>query len=150
VIWRRLLAVAAVALAVALVLTRCVPQDADAETYREQARLTLGAAVSEVATVRLALQTSQRGDNLAPYAEITVRRSEDNLATTIDVFRALRPPRSLDALAATTSELLSRADDLVVAARVCVERSAGAACPDLGADLGRAAARLERAEGRLP
>jgi hypothetical protein len=147
---RRLLAVAAVVLAAVLVLTRCVPQDTDAQTYREQARLTLGTALSEVATVRLVLQTAQRGDILAPYAEMTVRHSEDNLGTTIDAFSSLRPPAALDGLAASTSDLLSRADDLVVAARVCVERSTGAGCPGLGGDLGQVATRLDQAEGRLP
>jgi hypothetical protein len=146
----RLLSVAAVLLAAALVVTRCVPQDPDAETYREQARLTLGTALSEVATVRLTLGTARRGRILPPYAEITVRRSEDNLATTIDAFTSLRVPPALDGVWTATSDLLSRADDLVVEARMCLEHSSGAGCPGLDGLLAQVAARLERAEGRLP
>jgi hypothetical protein len=146
---RRLLALAAVVLAALLIVGRCVPQDPDVETYREQARLTVGTALSEVATVRLTLRAAQRDRMFESYAEITVRRSETTLSTTIDSFTSMRPPASQDALATATSDLLSHADDVVTEARVCVERSAGADCPDLGHVLGRVAAQLEQAEGRL-
>jgi len=52
---RRLGAQAALVLAVALVVGRCVPKTPDVEIYREPTRLNLGTAVSEVGTTRLTL-----------------------------------------------------------------------------------------------
>ncbi len=106
-----------------LMLVGCTPQTADTDTYRDSAHVAVSDALSEVASTALVLRQRADGQVWEAYAVTTVRTSEQAVATVADGFLTLQPPPSSDDVASRTSDLLSRSQDLVTAARVALMRS---------------------------
>ena len=136
-------------LLVATLLSACVPASPDADTYDDKAAQTLGAAVSDVRTVALLMETSYDGRMLRPTALAQMRHSEDALDTATTAFTELHPPPSRDRLYTRVSTLLGDAGDLVAEARVALERSEEGSFPDIADRLTRLAGDLEKAEEQV-
>lgn len=140
--------VLAAALAAAL-LGGCVPASPDVDTYDDKARLTLGAAVSDVRTVQKLLETLYDDRMLRQTAIAQMRYSEKSLGTATTAFIELNPPPQRDRLTKRMSTLLGDAEDLLDEARTAIERYARARYPALADDLDTIAKDLEELEGRV-
>lgn len=136
-------------LLVVLLVTGCVPASPDVDTYRDKAAVTLGAAVSDVTTVRLLLEMSYDGRMLRPTALTQLRYSEGALGTAIDAYTELNPPPQLDGLFKRSSTLLGDASDLVAEARIAIERQQVDRYPGLAEELRKIGSQLEQLEGRV-
>lgn len=131
------------------IATKCVPASPDAATYDEQARLTLGTAVSEVRTVRTILQTLYDDRMLRPTAIAQMRYSETSLDTATSGFVQLNPPRERDRMTRRLTTLLGDAGDLLATARIAIERSDRSRYPGLISELDTTATTLEELEERV-
>ncbi|HEU4511958.1 MAG TPA: hypothetical protein VFR87_02520 [Nocardioidaceae bacterium] len=140
--------VLAAALAAAL-LGGCVPASPDVDTYDDKARLTLGAAVSDVRTVQKLLETLYDDRMLRQTAIAQMRYSEKSLGTATSAFIELNPPPQRDRLTKRMSTLLGDAEDLLDEARTAIERYDRARYPALADDLDTIAKDLEELEGRV-
>lgn len=140
--------VLAAALAAAL-LGGCVPASPDVDTYDDKARLTLGAAVSDVRTVQKLLETLYDDRMLRQTAIAQMRYSEKSLGTATTAFIELNPPPQRDRLTKRMSTLLGDAEDLLDEARTAIERYDRARYPALADDLDTIAKDLEELEGRV-
>lgn len=140
--------VLAAALAAAL-LGGCVPASPDVDTYDDKARLTLGAAVSDVRTVQKLLETLYDDRVLRQTAIAQMRYSEKSLGTATTAFIELNPPPQRDRLTKRMSTLLGDAEDLLDEARTAIERYDRARYPALADDLDTIAKDLEELEGRV-
>ena len=121
----------------------------DAPGYREQASLTLGSAVSEVATARLVLAELADGDTFRQAALTQLRYSEEALGSATQSFTSLNPPASTDPVRRESSTLLGDAEDLLAEVRIAVHRHDADSYPGLVDDLGRLASQLEGLESRV-
>lgn len=133
----------------AALLSGCVPASPDVDTYDDKARLTLGAAVSDVRTVQKLLETLYDDRMLRQTAITQMRYSEQSLGTATSAFTELNPPPRRDRLTKRMSRLLGDAGDLVDAARTAIERYHRARYPGLAQDLDEVAKALEKLEGRV-
>lgn len=140
--------VLAAALAAAL-LGGCVPASPDVDTYDDKARLTLGAAVSDVRTVQKLLETLYDDRMLRQTAIAQMRYSEKSLGTATSAFIELNSPPQRDRLTKRMSTLLGDAEDLLDEARTAIERYDRARYPALADDLDTIAKDLEELEGRV-
>lgn len=119
---RRATAAVLVMVGTAALATGCAaPTTSDAEV-RRQARLSVEAALSEVATVDLAARTQLRGDSFWGSTDVTVTASEGAVATVEQTFTSRQPPRTSGPLWSRTGEALGRAADLVTDVRLAVRR----------------------------
>lgn len=121
----------------------------DASGYREQARLAVGTALSEVRTAELLLRAEDDGKTLGGYPTTVLGSSGDSLATTESSFSSLLPPVGEDRTGARTSELLHRAGEDVGAATLAQHRDERASYPALVHRLERTATELERWQEEL-
>jgi len=136
--------------AVVLALTAgCVPASPDANTFRDQAGLTVGAGVSEVATVRMSLHALARRRTSSAAALVAFRYSEKGLATAAQSFTALNPPIGEDRLYYQVDTLLDDAADLLARARIAVERGRIHQYGELVDQLGRLGQELETVEKQV-
>ncbi|HET6560838.1 MAG TPA: hypothetical protein VFG72_03105 [Marmoricola sp.] len=117
--------------------------------YRKQASLTLGTAVSEVATVRLVLSELADGDTFRPAALTQLRYSEETLGSAAQSFGSLNPPAPADPVHQKTSTLLGNAEELLATVRIAVHRRHTDAYPGLVDDLKKVGSRLEELERRV-
>lgn len=124
----------------------CTPQTADTDTYRDSAHVAVSDALSEVGTTALVLRQRSDGRLWEAYAVTTVRTSEQAVATVADGFSTLQPPDTMDDVESRTSDLLSRAQDLVTASRVALMRSDRTAYAGLLSKLEALATDLSSAE----
>jgi hypothetical protein len=132
-----------------LLVSGCVPASPDADTYRDKTAVTLGAAVSDVATVERLLQMSYDGRMLRATALTQLRYSDGALGTATDAYTELNPPPRLDGLYERSSTLLGDAGDLVAEARIAIERREVDRYPDLADELKKIGSQLEKLEGRV-
>lgn len=107
---------------VALLLTGCVPQSPDQDTFRDRSELAIEQTVSAVESTRLVLRLLMRDDMLTNYAEIAVHDTQDSLSAASGGYDALNPPRELDQLYSSTSTLMSDASSAVTDTRIAVAR----------------------------
>ncbi len=113
-----------VVLAVAgVVLSQCTPANPDAPTYQDRTALTLGAALSDVATVQRVLKNLEDDRIFRTTALAQVRASGDSLDSNAGAFSQVNPPQQLHGLYTRTSSLLSDASDSVTEARLAIERN---------------------------
>jgi hypothetical protein len=73
----------------------CVPANPDDDTYEGKVAVTLGGALSEVATVQKILETLHEGRLLRPTAVAQMRYSQDSLDTNAGAFNQVNPPPDL-------------------------------------------------------
>lgn len=132
-----------------LALAGCVPASPDADTYDDKVLLTVESAISETRTVGMLVRTLADGEMPRPVVVAQLRLSEDGLDTATGALTELNPPPRRDRLADEVDTLLQNAGDLLVQARVAVEREDAASYPRLVRDLEALARRLERVEARL-
>ena len=132
-----------------LLLAGCVPASPDVGTYRDKAAVTLGAAISEVATVELVLETSSDGRMLRPAARTQLRYSEEALDTATGAFTELNPPAQLDGLFLRSGTLLDEASDVVAEARIAIERREVERYAALAKELKQLGTTLASLEGRV-
>jgi hypothetical protein len=109
-------------LVVVFLVSGCVPASPNVDTYDDEAMRTAGTAVSEVRTVERLLELLEQDRILRPTVVAQMRYSEDALATTTTSFSGLNPPEARDPLADRLGGLLDQAEQLVMDARVAVER----------------------------
>jgi len=127
----------------------CVPASPSPATYEDKAAMTLGSALSEVATTRMALRQLDRRHMFRTTTLVLFRYSEDNLGTASKAFGELNPPPTDDRLHDRTSTVLSDAQDLLAQARIAVERDRVSEYPRLLKDLTRMHARLDTFEKQV-
>jgi hypothetical protein len=131
------------AVLVVLLLAGCAHPVGPARTYgayEGKARTTLEGALSNVQTVRLAVDALERGSSFGPYTSSVVSDAEESLDKLQGTFDSIQPPdRRADGLRAGVDALLRDALDDVSAVRIAVRRSDR---PDLG-DLAVRAAELQ-------
>jgi hypothetical protein len=120
-----------------------------AADYREQASLTLGTAVSEVATVRLVLAELAEGDTFRQSALTQLRYSEESLGSATQSFGSLNPPPSTDHVQQASSRLLGNAEELLTEVRIAVHRRRTDTYPELVDDLRKIGTQLEDLESRV-
>jgi hypothetical protein len=115
-----------VLLAGAWVLSSCVPHPVGPartlSTFQGKATTTAESALSEVQTVRLAVDTAERGRTFRPYLSVLVSEAEEGIAKVQGTFSSIQPPGTeADALAGELDELLTsalaHARDVRIAAR---------------------------------
>lgn len=133
----------------ALVLGGCVPANPDAATYEQKTALTLGGALSEVATVQQLLETLRQDRMFRPTAIAQMRSSESNLDTNAGAYGEVHPPPQLDWLQQRTSTLLTESQDTVFQARLAIERHQADRYPAIAQDLSRLAEKLDKLQKRV-
>lgn len=132
-----------------LLLGGCVPATPDEGTYKDKAALTLGGALSEVATVQKVLETLHEDKMFRPTAITQMRYSGSSLDTNASAFDEVQPPPDLDWLHKKTDDLLSEAQDTTLQARIAIERNETARYPAIAEDLGKLADELDKLETRV-
>jgi hypothetical protein len=135
-------------LALAVLLGGCVPADPDDDTYLGKVSVTLGAALSEVATVRTVLEMLQDGKMFRSTAIVQVRESQSSLDTNAGAFNEINPPPDLDPIYTETNSLLSNATDSVEAARLAIHRHQVGSYSPVAEHLGEIADKLDALEAR--
>jgi hypothetical protein len=132
-----------------LALTGCVPASPDADTYEDKAVLTLGSALSEVATVQLTLEQLDKETIFRAAALTTLRYSEDNLGTAAKSFTELNPPPIDGRLYERCNSVLGDAEDLLAEVRIAVERGRVGQYLSLLRQLQKLSDRLDRMEKQV-
>jgi hypothetical protein len=125
-------------------LAACVPASPDQNTYEAKTSLTVGGALSDVATVRIILEALHENKILRAAAIAQIRASEDSLDTNAGAYAEVNPPPALDALYTRTSMLLSDATDLVTQARIAIDRHRSHRYPKIAQDLAKTATQLDK------
>jgi hypothetical protein len=120
-----------------------VPASPGPSTYEDKAKLTVDAALSEVATVQLTLEQLSRDRSFRPSVLTQLRYSEDSLDTATGAFDELNPPKTDDRLHQRTDALLSAAGDALAHTRIAVERNERQEYLALIATLKKIATRLD-------
>src|SRR4051794_2516832 len=133
-------------LVVLLSVAACVPASPDQDTYLAKTSVTVGGALSEVATVRTILEALHENKMFGTTAIAQIRASQDSLDTNAGAFAEVNPPPELDHLYAVTSSLLSDASDLVTEARIAVDRHRSDRYPKIAEGLSKIAAQLDKIE----
>lgn len=136
-------------LVVVFLASGCVPASPDVDTYDDEAMRTAGTAVSEVRTVERLLDLLDQDRILRPTAVAQLRYSEDALGSTTTSFSELNPPEARDPLADRLGGLLDQAEQLVMDARVAVERSAVEDYTAIARRLESTAKKLEAVEAEV-
>ena len=124
----------------------CVPASPDENTYQAKTSVTVGGALSDVATVRTILDALHEDKMFRATAIAQIRASQDSLDTNAGAFAEVNPPPALDGLYARTSKSLSDATDLVTAARIAIDRNRSDRYRKIAQDLSKTAAQLEKIE----
>ena len=141
----------AASMCVALLATGgCGTTSPDVAGYRQQASLTVGTAVSELATTRLYLMQLQHGDVFHASVTTQIRYRDESLGSGAQSFGSLNPPVGARALYQRCNTLLGDAQDLVAEVRIAVHRDDTARYPRLVRELADLGKKLERLESRLP
>jgi hypothetical protein len=121
----------------------CVPASPGPSAYEDKAAMTVESALSEVATVQLALEALDRGRAFRPAVITQLRYSEDNLDTATGAFTELNPPKVDDRLHRRSEKLLTEAGDLLARTRIAVARGRRDLYPRLSRHLATLAGRLD-------
>ena len=124
----------------------CVPASPDEDTYQAKTSVTVGGALSDVATVRTILEALLEDMMVQATAIAQIRASQDSLDTNAGAYAEVNPPPALDGLYARTSRSLSDAADLVTAARIAIDRHRLDRYLKIARDLGKTAAQLMKIE----
>jgi hypothetical protein len=124
----------------------CAAPTSSAAEVRRQAKLSVTAALSELATVDLATRTQLRGDSFWPATDVTVTASEGAVSTVEQTFTSRQPPRTSGPLWTRTGDLLTRTADLVTDVRLAVRRHDVPELRSLLRDVAPLQRRLELAE----
>jgi hypothetical protein len=134
------------ALLAAVLLAGCVPANPDRDTYLAKSSVTLGGALSEVATVQVVLTMLHDQKMFRPAAIVAVRDSQSSLDTNAGAFNQIDPPADLDRLYDRTNALLTEGTDTVQAARLAINRQQEDRYLPIAHHLGRIADRLDTLE----
>jgi hypothetical protein len=140
------------AIAVVLVLAAlsgCASPEGDPAAYREEARSTLKAAHSPVATVHITLGARLDDKLFGRSADDAVSSAEESLSGTAATFTGLQPPPGADQVRDATTKALSDAQDAVENARIAVRRDDRKAMRQAYDAIGQISQALERAEEKL-
>jgi hypothetical protein len=118
---------AVAALLTAAALTACVSHPVGParsfETYEDKATTTAEAALSAVATTRLAADTGAAGDAWGSYLGVVVSEQEDAIGGVQATFASVQPPdERADALRAELDAILQPAVSHVADVRIAVRR----------------------------
>jgi hypothetical protein len=138
----RRLCLASVACSGVLALSGCVTASPAPSTYEEKAKLTVEAALSEVASVQVNLEELNSDKAFRPAVLTQLRYSEDGVDTAARAFTELNPPRSEDRVHQRTDSLLTAAGDTLAHTRIAVERDERKEFAALIGELKRLATRL--------
>ena len=141
--------VALAAVLCGLVLAGCGTQTPDPSSYRDRTEQAVSAVLSEVATVQLVIERLDRHDVQSAYAQIVISDSDDSLGKAVTSYTSLDPPRAEQELFDQVSAQLSRAQDLVLDARIAASRSDSTKYPKLARQLSRMASRLDKRDQAL-
>ena len=146
---RAVAGLAAGCLLASVLVTGCVPATPDNGTYKDKTALTLGGALSEVATVQKTLETLHQGKMFRPTAIVQLRNSSSNLDTNAGAFNEVHPPPDLDWLYKRTDTLLTQAQDTTNQAALAIERHQVDQYPKIAEHLGKLADQLDKLETRV-
>jgi hypothetical protein len=127
----------------------CVPANPDDDTYEGKVAVTLGGALSEVATVQKILETLHEGRLLRPTAVAQMRYSQDSLDTNAGAFNQVNPPSDLHWLYVRTNDLLSEAGDATNQARLAIARRQERQYPTIAHHLATLADKLDKLQTRV-
>jgi hypothetical protein len=127
---------------VVVVLTGCVPQTPDVDTWRYDARLAVGDVASALATAQLVLHQELGSRLIGKYGTVVVAQAEETAGKSAQKFTSKQPPdQELQRFQTVTDELDS-ATSLLTDVRIAVVRGDTAAYPDLIRKLDDAGKRL--------
>jgi hypothetical protein len=132
-----------------LILAGCVTPATGAVDYRAKARMSVEAAISEVQTARITLQTLQGERIFGTTADETVTANETALGSISDAFGSVQPPAEGDTVHDQVTKLLSDSEDAVTAARIATRRGDVAGIRDALAQVMSVTKRLQAAEKKL-
>jgi hypothetical protein len=132
-----------------IVLAGCGAQTPSPTQYRGRTELAVSSVLSEVATVRLLLRNLSAGKVPSRYAAIVVTDSDDAANGATSTYSSVDPPPAEQHLFDTVSATLSRAENLIVSARLAVSRDDTSAYPSLVRQLSAVAAKLDRQDKAL-
>jgi hypothetical protein len=139
----RLLVVAALAVS----LSGCVGPTRTETALRKQASMSAESAVSELATIDVAVRTQLDGDAWWAYTDLVVTTSEEAVGTVSDTFTSRQPPSpDTDSVYHRVGSALSDAADLAGDVRIAVRRHDRRELADLRPKLEQLSRRLERLE----
>jgi hypothetical protein len=124
----------------------CVTANPDDDTYKGKVEVTVGGALSEVATVQTILETLHEDRMFRPTAVAQMRYSQNSLDTNTGAFNEIHPPRDLDGLYARTNSLLSDATDAVNQADLAIKRNEVGSYPKIADDLSKLSDKLDTLE----
>jgi hypothetical protein len=130
-------------------LTGCVTANPDDQTYKDKAALTLGGALSEVATVQKVLESLHQDKMFRTTAIAQMRASQNSLDSNAGAFTEIHPPPDLDWLYNRTDTLLSDAQDTTNAATLAIQRRDVDQYPKIAKDLSKLAHELDKLETRV-
>jgi hypothetical protein len=131
------------------VVQGCVPASPDQDTYLQKTSVTVGSALSEVATVGTVVSMLHDEKMFRSTAIAQVRDSQSSLDTDAGAFDEVDPPTDLDWLHDRTDTLLSDATDAVLAARLAIDRREKSRYAGIAKDLASIADRLDALEARV-
>lgn len=92
-------------------------KEPDPEDWDETARTSLTDAASELATVRLTLESQRRDDVWYAYAVVVLADSEEAVGKAEDKVTTLQPPPQRAKVSATVTSVLATASDVIEKAR---------------------------------
>ena len=120
-------------------LTACVGPATTNDAYRGKALHAAHAAVSELESSRLAVDTMLAGRLQHLYTETMLSASEDALSSVQQSFDSIQPPESrvADDLRASLDQLLSDANDSVRELRIAARRHDDATLRSVVGDIGK-------------
>jgi hypothetical protein len=127
----------------------CGSMSPDPADYREQAYLTLGTAVSELATTRLYVEELAQGDVFATSTTSQILASDQSVGSSAQKFGSLNPPLGSDKLYEQCSSLLTDAQDVTAAVRIAVHRGDTGSYPRLVRHLRHLGDRLEQLQTQV-
>jgi hypothetical protein len=133
-----------------VLLSGCIPANPDDDTYKAKASVTVGGALSQVATVQKILESLHQDKLFRTTAIAQMRSSQSSLDTNAGAFNEVHPPPDLDHLYGRINTLLSDANDTAFQARLAIERHEPGRYPRLARDLGKIASQLSKLQTRLP
>lgn len=107
-----------------VLLASCVGPARTTSTYRDKAVLTAQDALSQVQTVRLAVQTDQRGSMLHSYLEVMLEDAAEAIGSIQNTFDSIQPPNTdeADAIREDLDDLLADGVDGVAQLRIAARR----------------------------
>lgn len=126
-------------------LTACVAPASGTSDYQGKAGHTAAAALSQLETARLAVETASRGSMLHTTLEVMLSQAEDGFNSVQATFDSIQPPDTAEAdkVRDKLDAILSDGSDGLAQLRIAARRSDTATMDLTSHDLGRVSQQLQ-------